>query len=143
MLFQGVKQGACKAEIALHKLLRILRTVDTCKIEDEIGFGTEFFKQLRLGVDVIFENLIDFEFRTSPVFSVLYVFECRNKIFTDKSCGTGYKNFHFCVLLSSFWIYSSEAIFALVSSTVSSFVLCELNSVRVFLSVSPLLKYLS
>ena len=45
--------------------------------------------------------------------------------------------------LSSFWIYSKEAILAFVSSKLSRFVFSELNSVNVTLFSSPSEKYLS
>ena len=44
---------------------------------------------------------------------------------------------------SSFCIYESDKSFSLTCSTVHKSVLFELNSVRVFLSLSPSLKYLS
>ena len=49
----------------------------------------------------------------------------------------------FGIPFSSFWMYSSEAIFAFVSSRFSRFVLSELNSSIVARFTSPSLKYLS
>ena len=61
------------------------------------------------------------------------------EIFAYKSFCAGYKNvFHYFVpFASSSWMYFKEAIFALVSSTVSKAVLLESNSVSLLRSTLP------
>ena len=36
MLFQRIQKRAGKAEVSLHEILRILRTVHACQVEDEV-----------------------------------------------------------------------------------------------------------
>lgn len=44
VFLQGIEQQGCKTEVALHELFLVLRSVDTCQVEDEIGFGTKLIK---------------------------------------------------------------------------------------------------
>ena len=94
MLFQRIEKRACKAEIALHKLAVVLRTVDTGKVEDEIRFRAKFVEKRRIGVNIVLEDLVDFEIRTGTVFIFFYVAQVGDEIFADKAFCTGYQYIH-------------------------------------------------
>ena len=86
-----------------------------------------------------------FSASTNAVTVIKSVFKRSTKIFSDKSLCSGHKKIHhnFAPFASSSWMYCRLAIFALVSSTVRSWVLLELNSVSRVCFALPLVKYLS
>ena len=54
VLLESIKQGGSKAEIALHKLLGILRAVHPGKIEDKVTIRAKSIQLLRRRVHIIF-----------------------------------------------------------------------------------------
>ena len=72
-------------------------------------------------------------------------FEVLNKILSGEAFGSGHKYVHYFFSISArrSCMYARDAIFSLVSATLSSLVLLELNSVRTLRFSSPSLKNLS
>ena len=94
--------------------------------------------------DIKFKYFIYRECRPCSVLAVAYIFESGAKVLSDKTFCARDKYIHSQLFSARrSLIYAKEAIFALVSSTVSSSVLLELNSVKGLRFVSPSLKYLS
>ena len=147
VLLQGVKQGAGKAEVAFHKVLWVLRTVDSGKVKDKVAFGTPLVQLRRGAVEVVLEDLIDYQITVTAGLAAFDVIELGAKVPAHKTLGACYQNLHYfarlAMPLSSFWMYSREAIFSLVSSRFRRRVLSELNSSMVTRFVSPSVKNLS
>ena len=59
VLLEGVEEHGGETEVALHELLRILRTVDTGKVENEGAVLTPAVELLGSRVDVIFIDGFD------------------------------------------------------------------------------------
>ena len=147
VLLEGVKKGAGKTKVAFHKLLRIFRTIDSCKIEHEIALGAPLLELFRSAVKVVLEDLIYCEISVALGLAAPDVIELGAKVLPYETLGSGYKYLHyfarFAIPLSSFWMYSRLAILALVSSRLRRRVLSELNSSMVTRLESPSVKYLS
>ena len=94
MTFQGVKQGGCKAEVALHELLLSFRTIDTSEVEHKVGIGAIAVKQSRICVDVVLKNFIDCESGACAVFALFDVTQGSAEVSAYKSFGTSDKNIH-------------------------------------------------
>ena len=75
MLLQAVQEVGGKAEVALHEVFRVFRTVHPCQIEHEIGLPAVFIQLLRGGVQVILIDLVNMDVRAGPVFAVPEVFQ--------------------------------------------------------------------
>ena len=84
VFFQHVKQSRCKAEVARLEFRRILRTVDSNKIEHEIRLAAVFLKLRGHTVNIIFVDFIDHNMRACAVLAVVYVFEFFHKIFANE-----------------------------------------------------------
>ena len=147
VFLESIKKGAGKAEVALHEILRILRAVDSGKIEHEIALGAPLLELLRGTVKVVLEDLVYCEISVAPGLAGPYVIELGAKVLSYETLGSGYKYLHYfarlAIPLSSFWMYSRLAILALVSSRLRRRVLSELNSSMVTRLESPSVKNLS
>ena len=99
VLFEGVKKGTGKSEVAFHKLLRIFRTVDSRKIEHEIALGTPLLELLRGAVKVIFEDLIYCEISVALGLACPDIIELGAKVLSYETLGSGYKYLHYYSLL--------------------------------------------
>ena len=130
-----------------HELGGILRPVNPREVEYEVRPGAPAVEVLRRGIEVIFIDGLDAQVRETPVLPFLDVAEVHAEVAADEPFRAGDQNLHYFTMLgmpfSSFWMYSSEAIFAFVSARSSRRVLSELNSLMVARFVSPSLKYLS
>ena len=146
MLLEGLEKRASKPEIPLHELGGILRPVHPREIEHEIRLRAPRIQLRRRRVNVVFEHLVNGH-AIIPRLPVPDILQLRTKVLTDKPLRARNKNLHYLTIFgipfSSFWMYSSEAIFAFVSSRFNRFVLSELNSSMVARLTSPSLKYLS
>ena len=74
VFFEGVEQGAGKAEVALHELFLILRTVDASEVEHEVAVTAPSVQLLRSGIQIVFIDGFDSDGRMRLVLAVLYVF---------------------------------------------------------------------
>lgn len=75
MLFQAVQQLGGEAEIALHEILRVLRTVHTGEVEDKIRFAAVFVQLFGSGGKIILEDLVNVDTGAASVFAVPDVFQ--------------------------------------------------------------------
>ncbi len=75
MLFQSVQKVRGKAEVALHEVLRLLRTVDSRQVEDEIAVCAEAVQLLRRIVKIVLVDLLDPEIGTGAIFVVPDIFQ--------------------------------------------------------------------
>ena len=94
MLLKRFKERACKAEIALHELLGILRTIDARQIEYEVRTPAIFVKERGVCVDIVLEDLTDGQRGSRSVLVVTDAPQRGNQIFTDEAISSGYKYFH-------------------------------------------------
>ena len=116
--FQHVQQGRGKAKVALHELSLVFGPVDARQVKDKIRLGAVFLQQDRVGIYVVFVDLVHGQGGAGTVFAVPQVFQVLAQVAPYKAFGAGDKNFH--ALLSSFsisWMYSVVLILAMVSST--------------------------
>ena len=143
---QPLEQSRSEPEVPLHEFRNLLGPVHSREIEHEIALRAPDIQFLRRGVKVIFIHLRDCH-AIIPCLSVADVLQlCAQVLAHEPLCASHQDPHYFTMLgipLSSFWIYSSEAILALVSSRFSRRVLSELNSSMVARLASPSLKYLS
>ena len=95
MFFKGVEKGACKAEVPLHKVFRVLGAVNAGEIEDKVRLLAISVEKLRIGVKIVLVDLIYFERGASPVFAVAYALKAFNKILADKALSSGYENIQY------------------------------------------------
>ena len=75
MLFQAVQQIGGKAEVALHKLLRILRAVHPRQIEDKIGLAAVFIQFFPCGIQIVLIDLINAEIRPGTILAIADIFQ--------------------------------------------------------------------
>ena len=75
MLFQAVQQLGGEAEIALHEILRVLRTVHTGEVEDKIRFAAGFVQRCGSGVQIVLEDLVNVDAGAVMVFAVPDIFQ--------------------------------------------------------------------
>ena len=147
VFFQGIKQSTCKPEVSFHELLRVFRTVDSGKVENEVTFPAPLLQLFRCGVQVVFIDFFYVKVAVAAGLAVFYVAELGAQVPSYKTLCSCNQYLHYFAMfstpLSSFWIYSRAAILALVSSRSSLRVLSELNSVSVDRWESPSVKYLS
>lgn len=73
MLLEGIKQYGGKAEVAFHELFRVLRTIDTCEVEDKVAILAPGVELFRGGVYVVFINFVDDEIAVVLGFTCLYI----------------------------------------------------------------------
>lgn len=99
VFFQHVKQSRCKAEVARLEFRRILRTVNSNKIEHEIRLAAVFLKLRGHTVNIIFVDFIDHNMRACAVLAVAYVFEFFHKIFANEALCSGHEYIHKANLL--------------------------------------------
>ena len=59
VFFQGVEQGGGEAEIALHELFLVLRTVHAGEVEDEVALATIGLKFFLRTPKVVLEDVFD------------------------------------------------------------------------------------
>ena len=76
VLLECIEQHGGETEVALHELLRILRTVDTGKVEDESAVLTPSVQLLGSGINVVFIDGFDRLREIVPLgLAILYVVE--------------------------------------------------------------------
>ena len=74
MRLEGVEKSSCETKVTLHKLLWILWTVHTCKIEYEITILTPSIKLLWSRVKVIFIYTLNDKVTITADLTILYIF---------------------------------------------------------------------
>ena len=89
VLAQGIEQCGCKAEIALHKLVWILRAIDPGKVEHKVGFAAIAVELVGSRVDVVLEHFIDHNIAIELCLAVLDIVELCHKIAPNKAFGPG------------------------------------------------------
>ena len=83
VLAEGIEQHSGETEVALHELLRILRTVDTGKVEDEGAVLTPSVQLLGSGINVVFIDGFDRLREVVPLcLAFLYVIKLSTEILT-------------------------------------------------------------
>ena len=75
VLFQAVQQVGCKAEVALHEILRVFRTIHTSQIEHEVCLTAVLIQLLRGGVQVILVDFFNIQCRAGLIFPLPDVFQ--------------------------------------------------------------------
>ena len=95
VFLEGVEQYGGETKIAFHELLRILRTVDTGKVEDEGAVLTPAVELLGSGIDVIFIDGFDRLREVVPLgLAITDVLELSTEVSSYKTFGSGNENFH-------------------------------------------------
>ena len=106
VFLEGVKKGAGKTEVALHKVLRVLRTVYTGEIKYEVTFLTPLVKFFRSRIDIVLEDFVYYEVSIAFSLSLFYVIQLCTKILSYEPFSTGYEYPHYLtrfeIPLSSF-----------------------------------------
>ena len=106
VFLKGVKKGAGKTEVALHKVLRVLRTVYTGEIKYEVTFLTPLVKFFRSRIDIVLEDFVYYEVSIAFSLSLFYVIQLCTKILSYEPFSTGYEYPHYLtrfeIPLSSF-----------------------------------------
>ena len=75
MLFQTVQQVRSEAEVALHEILRILRTIHTCQIEHKVRLAAVLVQLRRRRIQIVLEDFFNVQCRTGLVFPIPDVFQ--------------------------------------------------------------------
>ena len=75
VLFQAVQQVGSKAEVALHEILRVFRTIHPRQIEHEVCLPAVFVQLLSGGIQVILVDFFNIQRRTGLVLPVPDVFQ--------------------------------------------------------------------
>ena len=75
MLFQAVQQIRCKAEVSLHEVFRVLRTIHACQIEHKVRLLAVLVQLLRRGIQIIFVDFFNMQCRAGLVLAVPDVFQ--------------------------------------------------------------------
>ena len=147
VFLQRTQKSACESEVSFHEFVVVFWAVYASKVEDEVALAAPSVQLLRRGIDVILEYVVDFEVTIATRLAVFYVVQLSTEVLAYEPFCACHKDFHyfarFSIPFNSFWIYSRDAIFSLVSSRFRRRVLSELNSVIVTCLVSPSLKNLS
>ena len=94
MLLKRFKERACKAEIALHELLGILRTVDARQIEYEVRTPAIFVKERGVCVDIVLEDLTDGQRGSRSVLAVADACKGGHQVLPYEAAGSRYQNIH-------------------------------------------------
>ena len=95
VLLEGVEQYGGETEVALHELFRILRTVDTGKVENEGAVLTPAVEFLGSGIDVVFIDGFDRLREIVPLsLAITDVLELSTQVSSYKTFGSGNENFH-------------------------------------------------
>ena len=134
MIPQRIKQSTGKTKVTLHELFRMLRTVDTRKVENKISLSTEVV-EFFLGIsEIILKDFIHLYAFVPTGFAPFMLLSWEQRFLPTKPLAPVTNIFiiylaRFITPLSSFWMYSRAAILALVSSRSRRRVLSELNSV--------------
>ena len=95
VLLQGIEKCGGKAKVAFHELLRILRTIDTGKIEDKVAVTTPCIKLFGRGVDVVLINGINLQVAIPACLAFLNIIELGAEVFAYEPFGTRYQYLHF------------------------------------------------
>ncbi len=85
MLFKSFQKLRGEAEISLHKLAVVLRSVYSREIENKIALPAKIGEQSLIRIDIIFKYFVNRERRTGTVFVIAKIFKCLDKVFTYKS----------------------------------------------------------
>ena len=88
VLFQAVQQVKCKAEVALHEILRVFRTIYPCQIEHEVCLLAVLVKFLRGRIQIILVDFFNIQCRTGLVFPIADVFQVVTKGGSHHTLGT-------------------------------------------------------
>ena len=88
--FEGVEQGGGKAEVALHKLFRVLWAVDSSEVEDEVAILAPSVEFFRSRIDVVGIDSFDLQVAIPTGFPLLDIVELGTKVSSHEAFGTGY-----------------------------------------------------
>ena len=97
IILQSIQQFRAKAKISLHKLIRVVGTINAGKIKYKIRFFAIRMQLVFRAVHIVFKNL-QFAWVThavpsmSAVPAVFYGFQGFHKITADKPLGTRHQN---------------------------------------------------
>ena len=75
MLFQTVQQVGCKAEVALHEILRVFRAIHACQIEHKVRLPAVLVQFFRGGVQIVLVNFFNMQYRAGLVLAIPDVFQ--------------------------------------------------------------------
>ena len=90
VLLQCVEQCGGKSEVALHELLRVLRTIYSGKIEDEITITTPLVELFGSGIKVVLIDGINLHVTIPTCLAFLYIIELGAEVLAYKTLGTGH-----------------------------------------------------
>ena len=88
VLFQAVQQVRCKAEVALHEILRVFWTIYPCQIEHEVCPAAVLVQLLRGRIQIILVDFFNIQCRTGLVFPITNVFQVVTKGGSHHTLGT-------------------------------------------------------
>ena len=75
VLFQAVQQVGCKAEVTLHEILRIFRTIHACQIEHKVCFLAVLVQFRRGGIQIILVDFFNIQCRAGLILPIPDVFQ--------------------------------------------------------------------
>ena len=90
VLLQCVEQCGGKSEVALHELLRVLRTIYSGKIEDEITITTPLVELFGSGIKVVLIDGINLHVTIPTCLAFLYIIELGAEVLAYKTLGAGH-----------------------------------------------------
>ena len=94
VLFQSVKQGIGKPEIAFHEFFRILGSVDPGEVEHEVAFPAPFFQLSRCRIQIVFIHLVDLKIAITAGFSFSDIVELGTQVPAYEALSSCNKYFH-------------------------------------------------
>ena len=94
VLLQRVQQRRSEAEVALHELLVVLRTVHTCEIEHEVAVRAVGVQLLRRTVQVVAVQIVDVDAGASSVLAVPDVLQIVDEGSSDHALCAGNQDVH-------------------------------------------------
>ena len=75
MLFQAIQQVGCKAEVALHEIFRVLRTIHASQIEHKVRLLAVLVQLCRSRIQIVLVDFFNIQCRAGLVFPIPDVFQ--------------------------------------------------------------------
>lgn len=94
MLAERIKQRRRKAEVALHELLGVLRTVYSREIKDKIAFGAPSVQLLHGAVKIVLKDSIHDKISVALGLACFDIIKLGAKVSTHETLCSGYQNLH-------------------------------------------------
>ena len=75
VLFQAIQQIRCKAEVALHEVFRVFRTIHASQIEHEVCLAAVLVQLHRGRIQIVLVDFFNIQCRASLIFPIPDVFQ--------------------------------------------------------------------